>query len=60
MAPDAVAALKARLAGKVKDVFAGKSTGAPKKDASTGSSPPPAVGGTAGAAPGTEGDNLTF
>ena len=60
MSADSVASLKNRLAGKVKDIFSGKSTSAPKKDAATGSSPPPAVGGTAGAAPGTEGDNLTF
>jgi len=63
MAPDAVAALKARLAGKVKDIFSGKSTGTPKKDASTGSSPPPAVAGTVTdgtAANAAAGDNLTF
>ena len=63
MAPDAVAALKARLAGKVKDVFSGKSTAAPKKDAGTGSSPPPAVVGTSTdgtAANAAAGDNLTF
>lgn len=60
MTTDALSALKNRLAGKVQDIFSGKSTSTPKKDAATGSSPPPAVGGTAGAAPGTEGDNLTF
>ena len=60
MSADSVASLRNRLAGKVKDIFSGKSTSTPKKDAATGSSPPPAVGGTAGAAPGTEGDNLTF
>ena len=60
MSAESVASLKNRLAGKVKDIFSGKSTSTPKKDAAIGSSPPPAVGGTAGAAPGTEGDNLTF
>ena len=60
LATDALSALKARLAGKVQDIFSGKSTSTPKKDAAIGSSPPPAVGGTTGAAPGTEGDNLTF
>jgi hypothetical protein len=60
---DALAALKARVAGKVQDIFSGKSTGAPKKDASTGSSPPPAVAGTTTegtAANAAAGDNLTF
>jgi len=60
---DALAALKARLAGKVQDIYSGKSTGAPKKDASTGSSPPPAVAGTSTdgtAANAAAGDNLTF
>jgi len=60
---DALAALKARVAGKVQDIFSGKSTGAPKKDASTGSSPPPAVAGTSTdgtAANAAAGDNLTF
>jgi hypothetical protein len=60
---DALAALKARVAGKVQDIFSGKSTGVPKKDASTGSSPPPAVAGmtTDGtAANAAAGDNLTF
>ena len=60
---DALAALKARVAGKVQDIFSGKSTAAPKKDASTGSSPPPAVAGAATDGTATNaaaGDNLTF
>lgn len=63
LASDALAALKARLAGKVQDIYSGKSTGAPKKDAGTGSSPPPAVAGTTTdgtAANAAAGDNLTF
>ncbi len=60
---DALAALKARVAGKVQDIFSGKATSAPKKDASTGSSPPPAVAGTSTDGTATNaaaGDNLTF
>ena len=62
MTTDALAALKNRLAGKVQDVYSGKATADPKKEAAAGNSPPPAVAGSVpgAAAGGTEGDNLTF
>ena len=61
---DALASLKARVAGTVVAVYSGQRTGGgAKKEASTGSSPPPAVAGSAGAggaAGDTSGDTLRF